>query len=240
LTNESRLTFLLDVDNTLIDNDAAKRAIDDRLRAFLGDAETERFWTAYEAIRAETGVVNYPLTMARFHQEASSPVDRTRRYAPADLIMGFPYETFLYPDALTTIAHLRTIGRVAILSDGDPTYQPAKIARSGLAAAVDGYVLVYAHKQEHLAEVTAAFPADHYVLVEDKPSVITAMRARLQAPLTTVLVRQGKYAAEAGPGPWPGAHLTLDRIGDLRDLAVSAFLRPAAAPSSPATVSSSA
>ncbi len=109
---------------------------------------------------------------------------------------------------------------MAILSDGDPTYQPGKIARSGLGAAVDGHVLVYAHKEEHLREVTAAFPADHYVLVEDKPAVIAKVYARLDAPLTTVLV---KHAAASDPAIWPGPDLTFDAIGDLRACTLDRF-----------------
>ncbi len=232
MTAAPRFTFLLDVDNTLLDNDAAKRAIDAGLRDLLGAHGTARFWTLYEEVRRDIGVVSYPLTLARFREEggrrergagAGGPAG-AGRFALADLLMDFPYERFVFPGALATIAHLRDLGRVAILSDGDPTYQPGKIARSGLGAAVDGHVLVYAHKEEHLREVTAVFPADHYVLVEDKPAVIAKVYARLDAPLTTVLVRQGKYAAAASdPAIWPGPDLTFDAIGDLRACTLDRF-----------------
>lgn len=230
---EPRLTFLLDVDNTLLDNDRAKEEIAARLRDLVGEAPARRFWELYEAVRHDGGMVNVPLTLARFEQDrgaaptgaaaAAGDVGRERRFALADLLMGLPYDGFLFPGALAAIAHLRRLGRVAILSDGDPTFQPSKIWRAGLDAAVDGNVLVFGHKEEHLAEVTAAFPADHFVLVEDKPEVIAKVRARIEAPLTTVLVRQGRYAATVPPGPWPGAHLTLEAIGDLRGLDAAAF-----------------
>ncbi len=113
-----------------------------------------------------------------------------------------------------------------ILSDGDPAYQPSKIARAGLDAAVDGFVLVYPHKEEHLREVTTAFPADRYVLIEDKPDNIANVRANLAAPFTGVLVRQGKYAAAVGMRPWAGAEYTLESIEDLSDLDQAAFLSP--------------
>ena len=229
-----RLTFLLDVDNTLLDNDAAKAELDRRLRDHLGDGETERFWRVYEAVRHDLSLVSYPETLARFAAETargSAPAPegaeaRRRRYALADLVVTFPYDRFLYPEALAAVAHLRTLGRVAVLSDGDPAYQPSKIARAGLDAAVEGFVLVYAHKEDHLREITAAFPADHYVLVEDKPETIAKVRAALAAlgaTLTGVLVRQGKYAAAAGDGDWPGADLTLARIGRLRELTAADF-----------------
>ncbi|CAA9551211.1 MAG: hypothetical protein AVDCRST_MAG49-1805 [uncultured Thermomicrobiales bacterium] len=226
-----RLTFLLDVDNTLLDNDAAKAELARRILARLGPAETERFWSVYEAVRAETSVVSYPLTLARFWGAAEIAEDlETRRgevYALADLVVGFPYADFLYPQVFETVAHLRTLGRVAILSDGDPAYQPSKIARAGLDPAVDGFVLVYGHKQEHMVEVAASFPADRFVLVEDKPDNITAVRTalgELGLPLTGVLVRQGKYAAKVGAGPWDGAEHTLERFAALRGLGRDAFL----------------
>jgi FMN phosphatase YigB (HAD superfamily) len=234
---EPRLTFLLDVDNTLLDNDAAKRELDARIADLLGPAWTARFWELYEVVRRDEGMVNIPLTMARMeatHGAAptgaaadAGELGRERRFALADLLMGFRYDRFLFPGALDAIAHLRELGRVAILTEGDPTFQPSKIWRAGLDAAVDGYVLVFDQKVTHLEEVVAAFPADHYVLVEDKPDVITEVRARLDAPLTTVLVRQGKYAATVPPGSWSGAHLTLERIGDLRELDAAAFVRAA-------------
>ena len=234
---ELRLTFLLDVDNTLLDNDAAKRELDARIADLLGPAATARFWELYEAVRRDEGMVNIPLTMARLEAEQGAAptgaagdagrLGRERRFALADLLMGFRYDRFLFPGALDAIAHLRRLGRVAILTEGDPTFQPSKIWRAGLDDAVAGNVLVFDHKIRHLAEVVAAFPADHYVLVEDKPDVIAEIRARLRAPLTAVLVRQGKYAAAVPPGPWPGAELTLDAISDLQQFDAAAFVRAA-------------
>jgi len=235
-----RLTFLLDVDNTLLDNDGAKADLAARLRALLGEEGERRFWEIYEAVRRERGMVNIPLTLARYEAEGGLMVagcpppeegaERERCFALADLLMGFPYDRFLFPGALDAIAYLRRLGRVAILSDGDPTFQPSKIWRAGLDNVVDGAVLVFDHKEDHLDEVVAAFPADHFVLVDDKPDILTAVRARLRLPLTTVLLRRGRYAAALPPGPWPGADITLDAIADLTTLTAEDF-RSAAAPS---------
>ena len=238
MTAPPRVTFLVDVDNTLIDNDAAKTEIGHRLEALLGAAETGRFWRIYEQVRAEAGVVSYPLTLARFHEETglSSAGDeapaatRDQRFALADLVVAFPYADFLYPQTAETLAHLGALGRVAILSDGDPTYQPTKIARAGLDAMVDGFVFVYPHKELYLREVTAALPADHYVLVEDKPDNLTKVKERLAAPLTRVLVQQGKYAAAAGPGPWSGADITVERLGGLMGYDAAAFVAAGSPP----------
>jgi FMN phosphatase YigB (HAD superfamily) len=213
-----RITSLIDVDNTLIDNDAAKVEIDRRLTALLGEGGADHFWTGYEAVRAECGVVDIPRAVARAIGP-DAPLDQ--RIALAELFMRFPFRDFIYPGARETIAFLKTRGPVAILSDGDPVFQVTKITRAGLADLVDGHILIYVHKEEHLLEIAAAFPADRYLLVDDKPKVIerfTARKDELRGPLETVLVRQGKYAGAVPPGRWPGATYTVDAIAEVPGL----------------------
>jgi hypothetical protein len=213
MTRLPRLTFFIDVDNTLLDNDAAKREMDRRLEVLLGEQGSARFWEIYEEVRGELTVVDIPRTLSRLAKELPDP---DLRFPLTDLFMRFPFSDYVYPASLATVAHLRSIGTVAILSDGDAIFQATKINRSGLTASVDGYAHIYAHKEEHIEELTGAFLADHYVIVDDKPGVLERFSERLDAPLTTVFVRQGRYAATVDPGPWPGAGLTVDSIGDLR------------------------
>jgi FMN phosphatase YigB (HAD superfamily) len=220
-TPSPRVTFFLDVDNTLLDNDGAKRELDRRLDELVSPAEAENFWRVYEEVRAETGMVDIPKTLVRC---ADRFPNKELRFALADLFMTFDYRPFLFPETLATIAHLRTLGKVAILSDGDPVFQIAKVTRCGLAEAVGGYVLVYPHKEEHLPEITTAFAADHYVLVDDKPAVLRKVAERLTLPLSTVFVRQGRYAASVPPGAWPGAGLTVDSIGELQALDAASMM----------------
>jgi FMN phosphatase YigB (HAD superfamily) len=195
-----RVTFLFDVDNTLIDNDRAKTDLSARIGALLGEEGERRFWERYEAIRRERGLVNIPLILAAYNDElAADPrlddAERRRlRFALADIVMGFPYRDYLYPGALEAVRRARALGPVAVLSEGDATFQPHKIWRTGLDPEVDGNVLVFDRKLEHLAEMLAAFPADHYVLVEDKPDILAVVKRALGPLATTVLVRQGKYA----------------------------------------------
>ena len=197
---ERRVTFLFDVDNTLIDNDRAKQDLSASIAAVLGPEGEHRFWGLYEEVRRDKGLVNIPLILARFGDElAADPAldDATRRrlrFALADVVMGFPYRDYLYPGALEAVRAARGLGPVAVLSEGDATFQPHKIWRTGLDAEVDGNVLVFDRKLEHLDEMTAAFPADHYVLVEDKPDILARVKEVLGPRVTTVLVRQGKYA----------------------------------------------
>jgi FMN phosphatase YigB (HAD superfamily) len=221
------LTFLFDVDNTLLDNDRAKAALDARLGGLLGEAGAVRFWELYELVRRETGKVNIPLTMARYDDELergpmAAAARREQRFALADLVMGFPYDGFVYPGAAAAIARARELGRVAILSEGDATFQPSKIWRSGLVDLVGGNCLVFDQKLDHLDEVVAAFPADHYVLIEDKPTILREVGARLGGLVTTVLVRQGKY----GRAPLGGEDfgVVLEDIGGFAAVDWSAVL----------------
>ena len=205
---QPRLTFFLDVDNTLLDNDAAKVEMDRELALLLGKASAADFWRTYEAIRAEETVVDIPTTIARFCQ-----AEPERRFALADLFMTFDFRRFLYPDALAVLKRLRTFGKVAILSDGDPLYQAAKIHQSGLSDAVDGHVAVYPHKELHLTELAAAYPADRFVFIDDKPTVLQKIAAAAPFPATTVFIRQGKYARSVPPGFSPTR--AFDSLSDL-------------------------
>jgi FMN phosphatase YigB (HAD superfamily) len=194
-----RVTFFFDVDNTLIDNDRAKVDLSTGIAAILGEAGERRFWELYEEVRRDAGLVNIPLLLARYDDElvADSVLDagarRRLHFALADLVMEFPYRDYLFPGAIAAVRRARTRGQVAVLSEGDATFQPHKMWRTGLHPEVDGNVLVFDRKIEHLEEMTAAFPADHYVLVEDKPDILAYVKRKLGSRVTTVLVRQGKY-----------------------------------------------
>jgi FMN phosphatase YigB (HAD superfamily) len=237
-----RVTFLFDVDNTLIDNDRAKKDLSERIAGLLGVSGERRFWDLYEEVRHDRGLVNIPLILARYGDELDEDPsltddDRRRlRFALAEIVMGFPYGEYLYPGAMEAVRKARTLGPVAVLSEGDATFQPHKIWRTGLDPEVDGNVLVFDRKLDHLDEMTAAFPADHYVLVEDKPEILTAVKRYLGSRVTTVLVRQGKYGQAPLPVDTP-PDLVFESIGALaksdfalldRDLRVIASQQPAA------------
>ena len=219
---ERRVTFLFDVDNTLIDNDRAKADLSARIAGLLGVAGERRFWDLYEEVRRDRGLVNIPLILARYGDELDADpslndADRRRlRFDLADIVMGFPYGQYLYPGAMEAVRKARTLGPVAVLSEGDATFQPHKIWRTGLDPEVDGNVLVFDRKLDHLDEMTAAFPADHYVLVEDKPEILTAVKRALGSRVTTVLVRQGKYGQAPLPEDAP-PDVVFQSISDLAE-----------------------
>lgn len=216
-----RPVFILDVDNTLLDNDAIKADYDRRLRGLLGSDLLQRFWETYEEVREETGTVDYPLTLERFR--ADCPDTAVLEQARA-LIMDYPFAERLYPDTLATLAHLRQIGRPAIVSDGDQVYQALKIEQSGLRAAVEGHVLIYVHKEDHLSAIMTRWPSMLYIMVDDKARILAATKAQLPDRLVTVHVRQGHYGLETEQYT-PPPDISTASIGDLRVYSVEDFIR---------------
>ena len=211
-------TFLLDVDNTLLDNDRVKTDLEDHIEQLVGSERSLGFWALYENVREDLDYVDLLETLRRFHQRFP---DEAHFPHLAAFVMGYPFAGTLYPGTLEAIAHLKTIGTVVILSDGDPLWQPAKIARSGLAEAVDDRVLVYAHKQEHLDEVRRRFPGDRYILVDDKAAILADVKRRLGPLVVTVHVCQGHYGQQDDGRPEIDIHL--DSIAGAVELDESAL-----------------
>ena len=212
------LVFLLDVDNTLLDNDRVKADIRSAIAGLVAADRASRFWSLYEEVRAEEGVVNFPETLRRFRRAFP---DEPRTEDVDRAVLSVPFESYLYPRGLEAIERLWTLGDVAILSDGDRVFQPAKIARAGLLLATRGNVLVYEHKEDHLSEVQRRFPADHYVHVDDRAALLSRTKEGLGSKATTIHVRQGHYASEPPSGPAPD--IAVDRIADVITLAPERF-----------------
>ncbi|HEY8741369.1 MAG TPA: HAD family hydrolase [Candidatus Dormibacteraeota bacterium] len=214
------LVFLIDIDNTLIDNDRVKADIETQIRGLAGAEGSDAFWSLYEEVRHELDYVDLPITLARFR--ATHPEVRKFPQMSA-MLLGYPFENALFPHAMDVVTYLNGIGTVVVLSDGDPVYQPAKIARIGVADAVNSNVLIYAHKEEHLDEVTDLYPASHYVLIDDKPGILAKAKRRLGPRLTGVHVRQGKYASADDLAPEPKPDITLPGIADVLGLSEADF-----------------
>ena len=166
------LVFLIDVDNTLIANDEVKNDLDAHLKVELGPQLTARFWDIYEQARHERGVVDIPLSVRRLRAETPlSEMDEETYLHVHSLFDNYPFFNALYPITIETLNYLRTLGLTVIVSDGDMYFQAEKIFRSALAEAVEGRVLIYTHKQEHLQEIITRYPADHYAMIDDKPQI---------------------------------------------------------------------
>jgi FMN phosphatase YigB (HAD superfamily) len=218
------LVFLIDVDNTLIDNDAVKDDLDAHIKVELGPVLTKRFWDIYEQVREECDVVNIPLALQRLREQTPlTELDEQTYLHVESIFINYPFFNALYPGTLETLQYLRTLGLTVIVSDGDMFFQAEKIFHSNLAYAVEGRVLLYVHKQEHLEEIMQNYPADHYATIDDKPQILADTKARMRERVTTVFVEQGKYAEQKPANFHPD--ISVLHIADLRNLSADQFIK---------------
>ncbi len=219
------VVFLLDCDNTLLDNDRVQDDLRTHLASEFGTASRDRYWEIFEALRAELGYADYLGALQRYRLGAMTD---PRLLQMSSFLVDYPFADRLYPGALAVIEHLRRWGPTVILSDGDVVFQPRKVQRSGLWNAVQGRVLIYIHKEQMLADLEQRYPARHYFMVDDKLRILAAMKKILGDRLTTVFPRQGHYALDPRElSAYPPADLAIERIGDLLEFDLPALLGPA-------------
>jgi FMN phosphatase YigB (HAD superfamily) len=220
--------FLVDVDNTLLDNDRVQADLRHRLEREFGAAARDRYWAILEELFLELGYRDYLGALQRYRVE--HPWD-AHLLAMSSYLVDYPFANRLYPGALDALQHLSGLGETVVLSDGDVVFQPRKVERSGIAEAVAGRVLIYIHKEESLGDVARRYPARHYVLVDDKLRILTAIKKAWGQRVTTVFVRQGSYAHDpATLAANPPADRTFARIGELADCALADLLHPEVTP----------
>ena len=219
-----RVVFLFDVDNTLLDNDRLAKDLQSHLTSAVGSEGAQEYWQIFEQLRTELGYADYLGALQRYrdkHQRALHLV------SVSNFLINYPFAERLFPDALRVIEHVQQWGPAVILSDGDVVFQPLKISRSGLANAVAGRVLIYVHKEEELDDVEQRYPAEHYVLVDDKLRILAAVKKIWGSRVTTVFVRQGHYASDSKIlASFPPADIKIGRIGDLLQYHLPELLNP--------------
>ena len=221
MAGADEIVFLLDVDNTLLDNDAVIEDLRGHLTETFGEARQLKYFEIFEQLRAELGYADYLGALQRFR--LAHPHD-VRLVEMSLWLVDYPFEKRLFPQALDVVDHLAGYGLPVVLTDGDVVFQPRKIERSGIRRAVDGRVLVYVHKEHELDDVGRRFPAAHYVLVDDKLRILTAVKAVWGEKVTTVFPRQGHYAHDPRIlESSPPADVQVDRIADLLSMDRSAF-----------------
>ena len=217
-----QLVFMIDLDNTILDNDGVKKDMQATLLDILGAKLSARFWELYEIVRKDVDVIDFYETMKRLRDEfpADAPiVDRG-----LDALMEWDFCPRLYPRAIDTVLHLKSMGLAIVVSDGDPVFQPSKIHQCGVTQAVDGRVLIFVHKEKYLPSVLARFKAQHYVLIDDKPGILMRSKAMLGDRLTTVQVLQGKYARDPKFAVDYTPDYVVDDISDLLTCSADDFL----------------
>jgi FMN phosphatase YigB (HAD superfamily) len=209
----SRLVVLFDVDNTLLDNDQVTADLREHLDVEVGPERAQRYWAIFEQLRTELGYADYLGALQRYRGEYPHEL---HLLAVSKFLINYPFKTRLYPNALEVIRHVRRWGTPAILSDGDVVFQPRKVNCSGLWKAVNGHVMIYVHKELELADVEERYPAQHYVLVDDKLRILAAVKKLWGGGVTTVFVRQGHYALDPKVvSAYPAADRSIESIGEL-------------------------
>jgi len=222
----NEIVFLVDVDNTLLDNDHIQADIRAYLERQFGAPSRDRYWAILEELFEELGYRDYLGALQRYRVE--HPQDM-HLLSMSSFLVDYPFAKRLYPGSLDVLERLRQWGPTVLLTDGDVVFQPRKVERSGLSEAVNSHVLIYIHKELALDDVEARYPAQHYVLVDDKPRILAAVKEAWGTRVTTVLPRQGQYAHDANAlVSFATPDVTLDRIGDLLDCNLERLL--AAAP----------
>ncbi|MDX6711266.1 MAG: hypothetical protein QOH96_2282 [Blastocatellia bacterium] len=220
--DSTSVVFLFDVDNTLLDNDRVTADLQRHLEFAVGHERQECYWAIFEQLRTELGYADYLGALQRYRGEY--PRD-PHLLTVSHFLLNYPFANRLYPNSLDAIEYVSQFGPVVILSDGDVVFQPMKVERSGLREAVDERVLIYVHKELELDDVERRFPADHYVMVDDKVRILTALKQYWGSKVTTVFPRQGHYALDPMEvAKYPSADITIERIGDVTGIELNDFI----------------
>ncbi len=216
------IVFLVDVDNTLLDNDRIQSDLKRHLEREFGAASRDRYWAILEQLFTELGYRDYLGALQRYRVEHPQDI---HLLSMSSFLVDYPFANRLYPGSLDVLERFRSWGQTVILSDGDVVFQPRKVERSGISEAVEGNVLIYIHKEEALDDVERRYPAEHYVLVDDKPRILGAVKKIWGDRVTTIFPRQGQYAHDQKTiAECPPADVTVERIGDLLNIDLSALL----------------
>ena len=223
MSKTPNIVFLFDVDNTLIDNDRVQSHLSEHLEQTYGAVTRDRYWEIFEQLRSELGYADYLGALERYRTE---DLHRPEVLRMSSWLVDYPFVERLYPGALDAIKHVQQWGTPVILSDGDAVFQPRKVERSGLWKAFDNRVLIYIHKEEELDDVRRIYPADHYVLIDDKLRILTAVKKIWGERVTTVFPKQGHYALDPKAlAEYPPADIDLGKIGDLVKCDLAVFLK---------------
>jgi len=220
-----RPVFLFDVDNTLVDNDRVAADLQRHLQNKVSPEGASRYWQLFEQLRSELGYADYLGALQRYRIE--QPRD-PKLLEVSYFMINYPFANRLFPESLDAVEHAQQLGQAVILSDGDAVFQPRKVDRSGLYDAFEGHVLIYVHKELQLEDVESKYPAQHYVMVDDKVRLLAAIKQHWGKRVTTIFPRQGHYALDVAlVAQYPKPDMTIERVGELQNYSLEQILAAA-------------
>jgi|SRR5579871_4899134 len=229
----NKVVFLFDVDNTLMNHDKVTADLRHHLDKEVGHERARRYWEIFETLRNEIGYADYLGALQRYRIE--HPRDE-HLLTVSYFLLSYPFANRLFPESIDAVKHVAQWGPAVVLSDGDVVFQPRKIYRAGLFEAFEGKVLIYVHKEKELDDVEQRYPSDHYVIIDDKLRILTAVKKTWGGRVTTVFVRQGHYAHDPKQVEgYPPADITIERIGELVNCDLATLLTAARQQASSAT-----
>ncbi len=216
------VAFLLDVDNTLLDNDTAQADYIAEIRRRASPEAANYYWEVFKQLTRELGYADYLGALQRYRLDH---MHDPRLLHISCYLLDYPFADRLYDGTLATITYLQSLGQTIILTDGDVVFQPRKIMRSGLYQAVARRIMIFVHKEEELEQVERRYPARHYVMVDDKLRLLAAIKAYWQDRVTTIFVRQGHYAADPQVlATYPAADISVRHIGQLQNYSLETLV----------------
>ncbi|MGA2411367.1 MAG: HAD family hydrolase [Candidatus Binataceae bacterium] len=220
---DRKTIFLFDVDNTLVDNDHVIADLMHHLEHDIGQERQRHYWTIFEELRSQLGYADYLGALQRYRIE--HPRD-FNILAVSSYLLEYPFANRLLPNSLDVVDRCQSLGETILVTDGDVVFQPLKIRRSGLHEAFEGKVLIYIHREMELDDITSRYPADHYVFIDDKVRILSAIKKAWGSRVTTIFPRQGHYAMdEAEVAKYPKPDFTIERIGMLMDTDLPAMIK---------------
>src|ERR1700739_4514894 len=116
----NQVVFLLDVDNTLLDNDRVVVDLMHYLEREVGHERQQRYWAIFEELRAELGYADYLGALQRYRAEY--PRD-PHLLTVSHFLIDYPFANRLFPNSLDVVERFKEWGAVVILSDGDVVFQ---------------------------------------------------------------------------------------------------------------------
>jgi FMN phosphatase YigB (HAD superfamily) len=219
------IVFFFDVDNTLLDNDRVAADLKRYLITKVGESSAGRYWEIFEQLRTELGYADYLGALQRYRIERPR---EPKLLAVSHFMINYPFANRLFPESIDVVEYVQGFGRAVILSDGDVVFQPRKVDRSGLYEIFEGHVLIYIHKELELDDAEAKYPAQHYVVVDDKVRILAAIKKYWGSRVTTVFPRQGHYALDAEQvAKYPKPDITIEKIGELQNYSLDQILAAA-------------